>query len=69
MNFDTQIKMLVCADHKQAYKILKELLTISEQCNDLYPYFDKFVDMMEDPTNSYIRTRGLRLIAYSKMGY
>ena len=48
MNFDTQVEMLVCADNKQAYKIWKELLNISEKCNDLYPYFDKFVDMMDD---------------------
>lgn len=65
VNFDTQVEMLVCADNKQAYKIWKELLNISEKCNDLYPYFDKFVDMMDDHTNSHIRTRGLRLIAYN----
>lgn len=40
-------------------------MKISEKCNDLYPYFDKFVEMMNDRTNSYIRTRGLRLIAYN----
>ena len=65
MNLDAQVEQLVCTDHKQAYKILKELLKISEKCNDVYPYFDKFVDMMDDHTNSYIRTRGLRLIAYN----
>lgn len=27
-------------------------------------FFDKFVDMMNNKTNSFIRTRGLRLIAY-----
>lgn len=56
--------MLTCSDNKQAYKALKELLLISEQSDDLYTYFDKFVDMMDHKTNSFIRTRGLRLIAY-----
>lgn len=65
MNLDAQVEQLVCTDNKQAYKILKELLKISEKCNDVYPYFDKFVEMMNDHTNSYIRTRGLRLIAYN----
>ena len=65
MNLDAQVEQLVCTDHKQAYKILKELLKISEKCNDVYPSFDKFVEMMNDHTNSYIRTRGLRLIAYN----
>lgn len=65
MNLDAQVEQLVCTDNKQAYKILKELLKISEKCNDEYPYFDKFVEMMNDRTKSYIRTRGLRLIAYN----
>ena len=50
MNLDAQVEQLVCTDNKQAYKILKELLKISEKCNDEYPYFDKFVEMMNDRT-------------------
>lgn len=38
---------------------------ISEQSNALYSYFDIFVEMMNNQNNSYIRTRGLRLIAYN----
>lgn len=64
MSYETQIEMLSCSDNKQAYNALKELLLISEDSNDLYMYFDKFVDMMNNKTNSFIRTRGLRLIAY-----
>lgn len=49
---------------KQAYLALQELLSISERCNDAYPYFSTFVELMNHPNNSYARTRGLRLIAY-----
>ncbi|MEF9920768.1 MAG: hypothetical protein RR802_06905 [Erysipelotrichaceae bacterium] len=65
MNYETQIEMLICSDNKHAYNVLKELLLICEQSNDLYMYFDKFVDMMNNKENSFIRTRGLRLIAYN----
>lgn len=65
MDIDKKIDMLVCSDNKQAYNALKELLVISEEQNVLYSHFDKFVDMMNNKSNSYIRTRGLRLIAYN----
>ncbi|MEG0452414.1 MAG: hypothetical protein RR428_00725 [Coprobacillus sp.] len=65
MSYETQIEMLICSDNKRAYNELKELLLICEHSNDLYMYFDKFVDMMNNKTNSFIRTRGLRLIAYN----
>lgn len=65
MDYGKQIDMLICSDNKQAYNALKELLVISEQCNALYSYFDIFVEMMNNQDNSYIRTRGLRLIAYN----
>lgn len=65
MNVDKKMDLLVCSDNRLAYKVFKELLAISEEQNELYSYFDKFVDMMNDKTNSYIRTRGLRLIAYN----
>lgn len=38
------------------------LLKRSEQSDELYSYFDQFIAMSEDD-NSYIRTRGLLLIA------
>lgn len=65
MDIGKKVDMLVCSNNKQAYNVLKELLEISQQCNDLYPYFDTFVEMMNNKDNSYIRTRGLRLIAYN----
>ena len=67
MDLDKQIDMLVCTDNKKAYNALKELLVISEQSNALYSYFDIFVEMMNNQNNSYIRTRGLRLIAYNSI--
>lgn len=65
MSIDKKVEMLMCLDNKQAYNALKECLEISKSCNNLYQYFDKFVEMMNSQNNSYIRTRGLRLIAYN----
>ena len=47
---------------KAAYGCLKELVSVSEQGNSVYPFLDTFVDMMENE-NSYVRTRGLLLIS------
>lgn len=47
-----------------AYKALQELQKESEESNRVYCYMDQLVDMM-DSDNSYIRTRGLTLIAYN----
>lgn len=65
MNIDKQVDQLLRGDHKQAYQALKELLVISEASNEVYAYFDKFVAMMRQEANSFIRTRGLRLIAFN----
>lgn len=65
MDIEKQIDMLKCSDNKQAYSTLKRLLVISEESNELYLYLDEFIKMMNYQDNSYIRTRGLRLIAYN----
>lgn len=57
-----QLMLLYSKDNKIAYQTLKELQEKSEENNSVYPYMDKFIDMM-DSDNSYIRTRGLTLIA------
>ncbi|MDD4493354.1 MAG: SufBD protein [Eubacteriales bacterium] len=49
-------------DDKYAYQCLKELESASMDSNIVYPYFDFFAAMLED-SNSYIRTKGLLLIA------
>lgn len=51
-------------DNKTAYKALQTLQQISEETADVYSHMDKFADMIESD-NSYIRTRGLTLIAYN----
>jgi len=45
-----------------AYRCLQQLEAQSKRSNEVYPFFDIFVDMLES-TNSYIRTRGIILIA------
>lgn len=62
MNIEELIKTLYNKKTKEAYEALKVLLKRSEQSDELYPYFEQFVVMSED-ANSYIRTRGLLLIA------
>lgn len=64
MNIKEKISLLSVPDNKVAYNALKELLMLSEESNQLYQYFDDFIEMMNSP-NSYIRTRGLRLIAHN----
>lgn len=56
------IQNLYNADNKIAYETLKELEKISLKTNVLYQYFDSFVEMLNSK-NSYIRTRGILLIA------
>lgn len=53
---------LLDKNDKAAYKCLKELLSVSEQDNRVYHYFDTIADMI-DNENSYVRTRGLLLIS------
>ena len=47
-----------------AYKALQELQKESEETDCVYPYMDRLSEML-DSDNSYIRTRGLALIAYN----
>lgn len=50
------------SDDKKAYQCLKQLESESSCSNAVYPFFDVFVSML-DSENSYIRTRGIVLIA------
>lgn len=47
---------------KQAYYCLEQLESESMNSDEVYSYFDYFTEMLED-SNSYIRTRGILLIA------
>jgi len=56
------IKNLYNIDNKIAYRKLQELEELSKNSNEVYRYFDTFVEML-DNENSYIRTRGIVLIS------
>lgn len=49
-------------DCNDAYKALRELQMLSEASDCVYPYMDRLGDML-DSDNSYVRTRGLILLA------
>lgn len=49
-------------DDRHAYQCLKQLQNKSNNSDDVYPFFDAFAEML-DNMNSYIRTRGIILIA------
>lgn len=54
--------LLFDKNNNTAYKALQELQKESEESDKVYCYMDRLTDMM-DSDNSYIRTRGLTLIA------
>ena len=49
---------------KIAYAALKELTARSQTSDQVYPFFDEFVTLLEDE-NSLVRNRGLALIAHN----
>lgn len=53
---------LLSNNNTEAYNCLKNLEALSSISSDVYPFFDHFVEMLNNE-NSYIRTRGLLLIA------
>ena len=59
------IAQLESQDNQKAYQAFRELLAESEKNDQVYPYFDRFIKMMRHQSNSFIRTRGLRLIAFN----
>lgn len=63
-NIEKLFLQLSSKDDKVAYGALQVLQTISEETNNLYPYMHQLANFL-DSDNSYIRTRGLILIAYN----
>ena len=57
-------ELLFDKNNNVAYKALQELIKESEEADCVYPYMDRLNDML-DNDNSYIRTRGLTLLAYN----
>lgn len=58
------LELLTSRDNSQAYQALKALEEMSAESNCLYPHMDKFIAMASSG-NSYVRTRGLALIAHN----
>ncbi len=56
------VEGLHAKDNQEAYACLKALLAESENSNAVYPYFGVFAEML-DSENSYLRSRGILLIA------
>lgn len=63
INIEENFALLFDKNSNAAYKALQILQKESEKTKRVYFYMDKLADMM-DSENSYIRTRGLTLIAY-----
>ena len=63
-SLEETFELLFDKNNNIAYKALQELQKESEESDKVYCYMDKLADMM-DNDNSYIRTRGLTLIAYN----
>lgn len=64
LNIAETFELLFNKNNTVAYKALKELQKESEETNCVYPYTNLLSDML-DSDNSYIRTRGLTLLAYN----
>lgn len=64
INLEDIFRRLFDKDNNTAYEALKLLQKESEETDAVYSYMDQLSDML-DSDNSYIRTRGLTLIAYN----
>ncbi len=64
INTAEAFELLFDKNNKTAYRALQELQKESVETDKVYPYMDRLGDML-DSDNSYIRTRGLMLIAYN----
>ena len=64
VNIAETFELLLDKNNNVAYKALQELQKESEERNCVYPYMHRLSDML-DSENSYIRTRGLTLLAYN----
>ena len=64
VNIAETFELLFDKNNSVAYKALQLLQKESEETNCVYPYMDRLSDML-DSDNSYIRTRGLTLLAHN----
>ena len=64
LNIAETFELLFDKNNNIAYKALQNLQKESQETDCVYPYMDRLSDML-DSDNSYIRTRGLTLLAYN----
>lgn len=64
INIEDNFTLLFAGNNNTAYKALQTLQKECEESDKVYYYMDQLADMI-DSDNSYIRTRGLTLIAYN----
>lgn len=64
VNIAETFELLFNKNNKVAYEALQKLQKESVETDCVYPYMDKLSDML-DSDNSYVRTRGLTLLAYN----
>lgn len=64
VNIAETFELLFDKNNNVAYKALQILQKESEETDCVYSYMDRLSDML-DSDNSYIRTRGLTLLAYN----
>ena len=60
MELDVLLSILTAKDTKQGYGAFLELERLSEETDDLYPYTERFADMVNDRAWA-VRCRGFRL--------
>ena len=60
MELDVLLSLLTAKDTKQSYDAFLELERLSEESDDLYPYTERFADMVSDRAWA-VRCRGFRL--------
>lgn len=61
-SIENLVALLGAKDPNAACGALQELLRQSAQSGRVYAYMDRFIELMDNP-NSFVRTRGLLLIA------
>lgn len=64
LNIAETFELLFIKNNNVAYKALQKLQKESEETDCVYPYMDRLSDMLNS-NNSYVRTRGLTLLAYN----
>lgn len=64
LNISDTFELLFDKNNIVAYKALQALQNESKETDCVYPYMDRLSDML-DSNNSYIRIRGLTLLAYN----